>query len=137
MASSYAVQVSTDGNEITARNARGGVVTIGTGGDEQFNPVELLLAALGGCAAIDVSTTSRKRRHDVGPFEIEVSGDRAEDARLERITVTYKLADEFPADDPEVRTAVRLTKEVLCTVSRTLEHGAPVDHVVAGAGERS
>jgi putative redox protein len=131
MAGDFAVTVRTDGTTIEAENGKGGRISIGNGSDEQLNPVELMLAAVGGCAVIDFGTTSRKRKHDVGPFAIEVRGERAQDARLSAITVTYRLAAGFSADDPEVQTALRLTRDVLCTVSRTIAHGATVTHVVA------
>jgi putative redox protein len=134
MAGNYAVTVRTDGSQITAHNAQGGSMQVGQSRDELFNPVELLLVALGGCAVIDFGTTSRKRRHDVGPFAVEVVGEKADDARLQSITVTYRLAEGISADDPEVQTAVRLTRDVLCTVSRTLDHGVPVTHLVAEHG---
>jgi putative redox protein len=137
VASDFAVTVRTDGTTIEAENGNGGRISIGAGADDQLNPVELMLAAVGGCAAIDFGTTSRKRKHDVGPFEIEVRGHRAEDARLSSITVTYRLADGISADDPEAQTALRLTRDVLCTVSRTIAHGATVTHVVAEPEPRS
>jgi putative redox protein len=44
-----------------ARNDRGGRIAIGTGGDADFTPSELLLAALGGCTAIDVDILTSRR----------------------------------------------------------------------------
>jgi putative redox protein len=43
------------------RNVRGGSITIGTGEDDSFTPVELLLAAIGGCTAIDVDLITSRR----------------------------------------------------------------------------
>ncbi|MGI8415726.1 MAG: OsmC family protein, partial [Nakamurella sp.] len=37
-----------------AVNARGSVLEFGSGNDPDFTPVELLLAAIGGCSGIDV-----------------------------------------------------------------------------------
>src|SRR5688500_4380341 len=47
-----------------ATNRRGGVLPIGSGDDPDFSPVELLLAALAGCAAavIDLITGKRGER---------------------------------------------------------------------------
>ena len=42
-------------------NARGGTMTIGTGEGADFTPVELLLAALGGCTGADVDHITSKR----------------------------------------------------------------------------
>ncbi|MFD6552991.1 OsmC family protein, partial [Streptomyces sp. NPDC058398] len=46
----------------TATNARGGTIAFGTGsgvgGEDEFTPVELLLAAIGGCTAADVDVAT-------------------------------------------------------------------------------
>lgn len=41
-----------------------------------MNPMELLLNALGGCAAFDVVEMIRKRRLDLVSYRIELEGDR-------------------------------------------------------------
>ena len=115
------VEVAGDG-VITAVNDRGGQLRVGTGWEgEGFNPIELLLAAIGGCAAIDFGAALDRRRHSLSSLSIEVSGHKAEGANV-------------PEEDVEV--ARRLTAEVLCTVSRTVEHGCPVDHVVRATSAR-
>ena len=43
-----------------------------------MNPMELLLNALGGCAAFDVVEMIRKRRLDLLDYRVEVEGDRAD-----------------------------------------------------------
>lgn len=45
----------------TITNERGGTLSIGTGGDTDFSPVELLLGAIGGCTAIDVDILTSRR----------------------------------------------------------------------------
>src|SRR4051794_41130297 len=44
-----------------ATNRRGGVLPVGSGADPDFTPVELLLAALAGCAAVDIDLITGKR----------------------------------------------------------------------------
>ena len=44
-----------------ARNPRGGTITLGVGDGVEFTPVELLLAALGGCTGADVDYITSKR----------------------------------------------------------------------------
>lgn len=43
-----------------------------------MNPMEVLLNALGACAAFDVVEMIRKRRLDLLDYRVEVEGDRAE-----------------------------------------------------------
>ena len=57
MADTYrSVQLSQMGEgRYKAVNRRGGVLPISSGEDPDFSPVELLLAAIAGCTALDVA----------------------------------------------------------------------------------
>jgi putative redox protein len=116
----------------TITNSRGGRIAIGTGGDVDFTPTELLLAAIGGCTAIDVDIlTSRRAEPDA--FEVGVDADKVRDAdgnRLTDIEVAFRIAfpagtqgDEARALLPDV---VRRSHDRLCTVGRTVEIGTPI-----------
>ena len=61
-----------------ATNARGGVLPIGSGDDPDFSPVELLLAALAGCGAIDVDLVTGKRA-DAETFDARAVGHKVRD----------------------------------------------------------
>nr|BFE74658.1 hypothetical protein GCM10020092_079590 [Actinoplanes digitatis] len=61
-----------------ARNARGGTITVGTGDGTDFTPVELLLAALGGCTGADVDYITSKRAEPEN-FVVHVTGDKVRD----------------------------------------------------------
>ena len=56
-----------------ATNGRGGVLPIGAGGDPDFTPVELLLAAVAGCSAIDVDMITGTRADPVS-FDVHAAG---------------------------------------------------------------
>ena len=113
-------------------NDRGGRITLGTGDGADFTPTELLLAALGGCTAIDVDTLT-SRRAEPEAFRIVVEASKVRDAggnHLTDIEVTYRVAfppggagDEARAILPDV---VRKSHDRLCTVGRTSELGTPV-----------
>lgn len=116
----------------TATNSRGGQIAVGTGSDADFSPTELLLVALGGCTAIDVDILT-SRRAEPEAFEVRVDADKVRDAdgnRLTGIEVTFRIR--FPggvqgdAARARLPDAVRTSHERLCTVSRTVEIGAPV-----------
>jgi uncharacterized OsmC-like protein len=116
----------------TVTNARGGTITIGQGGGTEFTPVELLLAAIGGCTAIDVDLVT-SRRAEPDSFRVDVRAAKVNDAqghRLTDIVVTFKVA--FPDSDggqaarEVLPNIVRQSHDRLCTVSRTVEIGTPV-----------
>ncbi|SRR6266508_768263 len=116
-----------------ATNRRGGVLPIGSGDDPDFSPVELLLAALAGCSAIDVDLITGKRAQPLS-FDVRAQGDKIRDEQgnhLTNIKVTFDVV--FPeGDDGDAARAVlprsiQQSRDRLCTVSRTVAIGAPVE----------
>lgn len=109
-----------------ATNARGGTFDFGSGGDDQFTPVEIMLAAIAGCTGIDVDIFT-SRRSEPTRFEVTAEGDKLRDDEgnhMGPIDITFRL--EFPAG-PEgdaaravVPDSIRKSHERLCTVSRTV-----------------
>lgn len=116
----------------TVTNGRGGQMAIDTGGGTDFTPVDLLLAAIGGCTAADVDVLT-SRRAEPDRFEVEVGAEKIKDANgnhLADITVTFRITfpdgqagDKARAILPD---AVRQSHERYCTVSRTVELGTPI-----------
>jgi putative redox protein len=120
------------------RNVRGGEITIGEGQNDDFTPVELLLAAIGGCTGIDVDyITGRRAQPDT--FAITVTGDKVRSAEngnhLENLTVTFDVrVPEGDAGDlarEALPKAVERSHDRLCTVSRTVELGMPITSKIA------
>jgi putative redox protein len=115
-----------------AVNDRGGRIVLDTGSGEDFTPVDLLMAAIAGCTAIDVDAlTSRRSQPD--SFQIVVDADKARDDggnHLVNIQVTYRITFPAGADGDKARAilpeAVRHSHDRLCTVSRTVELPTPV-----------
>ncbi|HTU75074.1 MAG TPA: OsmC family protein [Trebonia sp.] len=122
----------TRASHYTVTNARGGTMSIGDGGDAEFTPVELLLAALGGCTAIDVDLVTT-RRAEPESFQVDVRAVKANDRQghhLTDIEVTFKVAFPDSAGGDAARAVLpdiaRQSHDRLCTVSRTVEIGTPV-----------
>lgn len=115
-----------------ASNGRGGVLPVGRGGDPDFTPVELLLAAIAGCSAVDVELITGKR---VGPdhLHLAVEGRKTRDDdghHLSDLRVTVDLGFPDGPDGDRARSllprAVQQTRDRLCTVSRTVQLATPV-----------
>ncbi|MEU6255664.1 OsmC family protein [Streptomyces sp. NPDC047043] len=126
-----------------ARNPRGGTIAFGTGSDPQadaeFTPVELLLAALGGCTAVDVDIAT-SRHAEPTRFSVTVTGDKINDELGNRMTdLKVSFSVTFPDGDGADRArailprAVKTSHDRLCTVSRTVEIGTPVTATVEDA----
>jgi putative redox protein len=122
--------------QYAVQNVRGGSISVGTGQDASFTPVELLLAAIGGCTAADVDFIT-SRRAEPTRFVVEVTGDKVRDDaggnRMQNLTVAFTVTFPAGADGDRAREALpramRLSHDRLCTVSRTVELGTPVSTV--------
>jgi putative redox protein len=115
-----------------ATNDRGGQISIGKGEGTDFTPVDLLLAGIGGCTAIDVDILT-SRRAEPEAFEVLVDAEKVRDAagnHLTDIVVTFRIR--FPEGEAGDKArallpdAVKKSHERLCTVSRTVELGTPI-----------
>ncbi len=115
-----------------ATNPRGVQLTFGSHDESGFSPVELLLAAIGGCSAVDVDTVCG-RRAEPDRFEVLVEANRTRDDVgniLEDVQMTFHVS--FPAgeDGDKARAAlpraVQASHDRSCTVSRTIEAQTPI-----------
>jgi putative redox protein len=117
-----------------AVNGRGGVLPVGSGDDPDFTPVELLLAALAGCTAIDVGAITGKRATPES-FDVHVDGHKVRDddgSHLVDLSVTISIVFPEGEDGDRAREvlprAIRQTGDRLCTVGRTLQLGTTIDY---------
>jgi uncharacterized OsmC-like protein len=119
-----------------AVNRRGGVLPVGSGDDSDFTPVELLLAALGGCTAIDTDLITSKRASPE-TFDIRVQGHKVrDDGGNHLVDLTLNVSITFPEGEDGDRArevlprAVRQSRDRLCTVGRTIQLGASIDYTI-------
>jgi putative redox protein len=119
-----------------ATNARGGELRFGLGEDPSFTPVELLLVAIAGCSAIDVDLITA-RRSEPTEFGLTSSGEKVRDEHGNRIssvdvtfTVRFPEGEAGDAARQALPLAVQKSHDRLCTVTRTVELGAPVTPVI-------
>ena len=116
------------------RNVRGGTMRLGGGGDsEDFTPVELLLAAIAGCSATDVDFITSKRVDPV-EFTVEGAGDKVRDDAgnaMAGLEVTFTVRFPEGPDGDRAREmlpkAIAMSHDRLCTVTRTVVRGTPVE----------
>lgn len=123
----------TEKGRYVATNPRGGRLVVGQGGDDEtFTPVELLLAAIAGCGAIDIDLITAKRAEPTR-FDVRMSGQKIRDQHGNRMTdlvLTFDVA--FPDDEAGraaydvLPRALKQSHDRLCTVSRTVELGTAI-----------
>ncbi len=115
------------GNEI-AMDASPNIGGEGTG----MRPMEMLLAALGGCSGIDVVSILKKKKQDFTKFEIEISGDRDSNevpSLYKSIHVDFHFEGESINNDKIIQ-AVDLSIQKYCSVAKTLEKSAVITYSI-------
>lgn len=128
------VQMSRIGDaRYKATNRRGGVLPIGEGDDPDFTPVELLLAAVASCTAIDVEYITRKRAVSES-FDVHVEADKVRDQDGNHLTnmrvvfdVTFPAGEAGDAARAVLDDAIAKSRDRICTVSRTVALPTPVE----------
>lgn len=123
-----------------ATNARGGVLRLGQGDDEEFTPVELLLAALAGCGAIDLEHLTGKRA-EFASFAARAEGHKVRDEGGNHMVdlrvvldVTFPEGEAGDAARAVLERSIRQVRDRLCTVGRTVQLGDPVRYVEGPVG---
>ncbi|WP_327047515.1 OsmC family protein [Microbispora sp. NBC_01189] len=125
------VRVERTEDGFVARNESGAEIVMGSG-DGLFSPVELLLAAVGGCNIMTVEPLTAERGHRLARLAVEVSAEKESPTLLRSVTVTYDV-ELPPGDSGEVFEAVAgRVHERHCTVSRSLQRGTEVRLVLGG-----
>ena len=108
---------------ITDNSADGG------GNDNGFRPMQLLLAALGSCSAIDVVSILKKQRQVIGDFKIIIEAQREEKeipALWKEINMGFELTGDIIPE--KAIKACSLSVEKYCSVAETLRRaGTTID----------
>jgi putative redox protein len=124
-----------DAFHFSAANESGNTVQLDAspdiGGTNQgMRPMQMLLAAMGGCSAIDIINILKKQRQDLKDLKITVKGEREKDATPSLYQNIHAHFRFFGNLDPDkVEKAINLSIEKYCSVSRTLEKGgATITH---------
>jgi putative redox protein len=96
-----------------------------------MRPMQMLLAAMGGCSAIDLINILKKQKQDLKDIKITVTGEREKDVIPSLYTNVHAHFRLFGQLDPEkVNKAVVLAVEKYCSVAKTLEVKAKITHSV-------
>ena len=92
-------------------------------------PSELLLTALGGCTGMDVISILRKKKQKVSSFEMNVSGEMAEEhpRMFTSMHIEYIITGKNISDDA-VKRAIELSQGKYCSVGFTIGKAAKISH---------
>ncbi len=99
------------------------------GTNQGMRPMQLLLAAMGGCSSIDVISILKKQKQPLKDIKVTVTGDREKGAIPSLYTEVHAHFRLFGNLDPDkVQKAVSLSVEKYCSVAKTLEKTAKVTY---------
>lgn len=94
------------------------------GSNYGFRPMQLLLAGLGSCSAIDMVSILKKQRQTVEGFKIKIAGEREKNkipSLWKSVEITFELQGNI--DTEKARKAASLSMEKHCSVAETLRRG--------------
>jgi len=120
--------------QMEAVNEKGNAIVMDAGAadgghDSGMRPMQLLLAAMGGCSAIDLIAILRKQREPLNDLKIAVTGEREQGvvpALYTEVHAHFKLFGNINQEKAE--RAVQLSVEKYCSVAKTLEKTAKVTY---------
>ena len=99
------------------------------GTNKGMRPMQLLLAAMGGCSSIDIISILKKQKQELKDIKITVTGEREKDAipaLYTEVHAHFKLYGNLDLD--KAQKAVSLSVEKYCSVAKTLEATAKVTY---------
>jgi len=101
-------------------------------------PTEILLQAVAGCTGMDIISILHKMRLEPSSFQMDVTGERAEEhpKRFTAITIHYAFDGDLPEE--KVIRAIQLSKDKYCSVSHSLNSEITVSYSINGVkGEKN
>jgi len=123
----YALEAANEDGNVVALDASHEIGGKGNG----MRPMQLILAALGGCSAIDVLQILKKQKQDIGSFRVEVDGNRKKTrgySIFNSIEIRFIIGGNVNPEKAE--RAVNLSMEKYCSVAKTLEPTAKITYKV-------
>jgi putative redox protein len=97
-------------------------------GEQGGSPMELLLAGVAGCTAIDVVMMLQKMREPVSGVQVTIEGTRADDHPRVYTQATLHYAIRGEVNPDSVVRAIKLSKEKYCSASIMFaQAGVPIE----------
>jgi putative redox protein len=97
------------------------------GDDDGFRPMQLIALGIAGCTAMDVISILKKKRQDVTAFEVEISGDQAQEHPkvFTRIQIHYLISGNN-VDEKAVERAIELSETKYCPAQAMFREILPI-----------
>lgn len=92
-----------------------------------FRPMQMMLAAVGGCSAIDIISILKKQKQEIESFEVAVEGDKQSVdsySVYKTIDIHFKITGKV--DKEKAERAAKLSHDKYCSVSKALEYSSEI-----------
>ena len=104
------------------------------GRNQGVRPMQMLLMAAAGCAAIDIISILKKQKQEISDFEIEAEGEREKVKDLAAVftdvNIHFKLKGKVNLE--KAKRAAELSMEKYCSASKTLRlAGAKINYTIS------
>jgi len=95
-------------------------------------PMEMVLMGVAGCTAIDVIHIMKRRRAEVTGFQVNITGERAEDhpKRYTRILIEYVLEGKG-ITSKDVERAIKLSTTKYCSATASMNAQVETSYRIA------
>lgn len=115
-------------NEENGKIRMDGSTSIG-GLEGGFSPMQLLLAGIGGCSAIDIIGILEKQKQDLQDLHVEVEADKQSIGTYSEFkTIHLEFIFTGDLEAKKVERAINLSLDKYCSVSKALEKGSKISH---------
>jgi len=92
-----------------------------------FSPMQLLLAGIGGCSAIDIMGILEKQKQPLDDLQVEIDGDKQSTGTYSEFkSIHLKFIFTGDLDPKKVERAIDLSINKYCSVSKALEKGSEI-----------
>ncbi|MFZ2488044.1 MAG: OsmC family protein [Anaerolineae bacterium] len=116
---------------LEAENETGNQITLDAaaavgGKNRGARPLQLLLAGLAGCTAMDVLSILQKKREPVQDFRVIVTGEQADSHPRVFTSMHIEYIVTGDVSEQALQRAISLSENIYCPAQAMLRHAAPI-----------
>ncbi len=100
------------------------------GKDKGFRPMELLAGSLASCASIDVIQILKKKRIELGSYEVKIDAERADAVPSPFIAIHLTFVFFNTIERSVVESVIQLALYKYCSVAASLDNGISINYSI-------
>lgn len=100
------------------------------GKDKGFRPMELLAGSLASCASIDVINILKKKRIELGCYEVKISAERSDAVPSPFVSILLKFVFYNRIDQNVLDPIIELALHKYCSVAASLNNEIAINYEI-------